>query len=124
MTQEQKPLKDKVPQKCCNKDLVYSKSKTSTIDYDADRATCSKCGTLYELNKSSGAVYKAPEKGLFIHMACGTEVDCVWRTHPVWDGLFACSGSGEVDKYPIPFCPKCETEPESTGLPVGEGGMV
>ena len=39
---------------------------------------------------------------------------------PVWDGIFACSGSGEVRKTVEPYCPNCETEPKTNGLPVYE----
>lgn len=29
-------------------------------------------------------------------------------TVPVWDGPFPCSGSGMVESYQTPYCPKCE----------------
>lgn len=110
-------LQEKKPIKCCEIKLEYSSSKNNTIDYKAVRATCSKCGKTYEQNESTSVVY-VTDGDQFIHVKCGTEVDCVWRTHSLWDKRFTCAGSGEVDRYPIPYCPKCEEKPSSQGMPI------
>jgi len=49
---------------------------------------------------------------------CGTEIVGARVTHPVWDGPFACSGSGNVHTEMVPFCPECETEPNPSGAPI------
>lgn len=49
---------------------------------------------------------------------CGEEIQGVRVTHPIWDGPFACSGSGHVHTEIVPFCPKCETPPDSQGAPI------
>jgi len=118
-----KKLNDKLPESCCGEKIIYKKSKNDTVDYKADRGRCDNCHTSYELNKNTGAVYICKNDGQFIHMNCGEEIDCIWRTHPMWDGLFPCSGSGEVNKYPIPYCPKHEDEPDSHGLPIVDKGI-
>ena len=110
-------LNDKKPVHICNKTLEYRDSKSNTIDYKAVRATCSKCGKSYEQNMITNAVY-VTDGNQFTHLNCGKEIDCVWRIHSMWDRRFDCAGSGEVDKYPIPFCPKHEEKPSSQGMPI------
>jgi len=112
-----KKLDDKLPKKCCNIGLHYHDSKNSTIDYKAVRATCGSCDKSYEQNLMTNAVY-VTNGNQFTHLNCGEEIDCVWRLHSLWDKRFDCAGSGEVDKYPIPFCPKHEEKPSTQGMPV------
>ncbi len=111
-------LNDKRPEQCCDIILVYKDAKTNTIDYKGERAICRVCEIAYEQNMTTNAVYILNKDGQFIHQNCGEEIDCVWRLHSIWDGNFACSGSGEVDKYPIPYCPKHEEKPIATGTPI------
>lgn len=110
-------LDDARPEKCCDGKLDYHDSKSNTIDYKAVRATCSNCGKSYEQNLTTNAVY-VTNGNQFTHLNCGEEIDCVWRLHSLWDKRFDCAGSGEVDKYPIPFCPKHEKEPSTQGMPI------
>lgn len=112
-----KKLEQKKPEKCCNIKLEYHDSKNKTIDYDAVRATCSNCGKIYEQNLTTTAVYVA-DGDKFVHLDCGEEIDCIWRSHSNWDKRFTCAGDGSVDRYPIPFCAKHEERPSEQGMPV------
>ncbi|MBA7674319.1 hypothetical protein ES703_82529 [subsurface metagenome] len=49
---------------------------------------------------------------------CGTEIKGASVAHPIWDGPFAMSGSGQVHTETVPYCPKCETEPGFHGAPI------
>lgn len=50
--------------------------------------------------------------------SCGETV-MVARVHrPVWDGPFKGSGSGQVRVELVPYCPKCEVEPNWSGPPI------
>lgn len=49
---------------------------------------------------------------------CGTDVAPKQVSHPVHDGPFPLSGSGEVRVETVPFCPTCEEEPSPFGLPI------
>lgn len=112
----QKPQKR--PEKCCALQLEYTDSKNNTIDYSAKRAECKNCGIIYEQNESTQQIYICKNQGTFIHMNCGKELDCIWRTHSLWDKRFECAGDGSVDRYPIPFCSKHEEKPSAQGLPI------
>jgi len=39
-------------------------------------------------------------------------------THPIHDGPFPLSGYGRVHTETVPFCPKCETTPNTSGAPI------
>ncbi|MBA7558665.1 hypothetical protein ES708_00271 [subsurface metagenome] len=49
---------------------------------------------------------------------CGTEIMGARVAHPIWDGPFPCSGSGQCSYETVPYCPKCETEPGFHGAPI------
>ncbi len=49
---------------------------------------------------------------------CGTAIQGKLVTHPIHDGPFALSGSGQVRSETVPFCPDCEMEPNSRGAPI------
>ena len=49
---------------------------------------------------------------------CGTTLMSVRVSHSVWDGLFPCSGTGEVRWETVPYCPSCQTRPSTYGNPV------
>jgi hypothetical protein len=51
---------------------------------------------------------------------CGTTLLVTPVYHPVWDGLFPCSGTGEVRVEQVPYCPSCQTKPGTYGAPVYE----
>ena len=58
------------------------------------------------------------KEGVSFKHKCGTEIQGKRVTHSIWDGPFPCSGGGEVQVETVPFCPKCETEPNSRGAPI------
>ena len=66
-------------------------------------------------------LYTAKPDGNRWHCAkCGSVLCGATIAHTVRDGLFPCSGSGEV-KYEIaPFCPTCEKKPGFHGSPTTE----
>lgn len=51
---------------------------------------------------------------------CSGEILGATVAHPVHDGLFPLSGSGEVKYETVPYCPKCEEEPSFHGSPMRE----
>lgn len=57
---------------------------------------------------------------LWTHTACGTELLSVSIYHPIYDGLFPLSGSGDVHIERVPYCPTCEEKPSYRGAPIYE----
>lgn len=51
--------------------------------------------------------------------SCGTQIMGAKVAHPIWDGFFPCSGSGQCWYETIPYCPNCEIQPDFSGSPVG-----
>jgi hypothetical protein len=49
---------------------------------------------------------------------CRSVIQGKMQTHPVWFKGMCCAGGGEVVESMAPYCPKCEKEPPSSGLPV------
>jgi hypothetical protein len=43
--------------------------------------------------------------------------------HPILDGPEHKSGRGKCDFEDVPYCPKCEVEPNSHGFPVDENNF-
>lgn len=58
------------------------------------------------------------ENGEYTHNVCGTKIMTVNVRHPVHDGPFPLSGSGEVDLELVPYCPNCQERPSEQGAPV------
>lgn len=58
------------------------------------------------------------KEGVGYKHSCGEEIKATTVYHPIWDGPFACSGSGQVHRETIPFCPECETPPNEHGAPI------
>lgn len=50
----------------------------------------------------------------FTHI-CGTVIEGVTVYLTVRDGLFPLSGSGDVKREVVPYCPNCEYEPQGSG---------
>ena len=49
---------------------------------------------------------------------CGQTILSAKVAHTIRDGLFRLSGSGEVHYESVPYCPKCEEEPNFYGSPI------
>lgn len=64
------------------------------------------------LSESSG------KEGLGYKHQCGTEIQGARVAHPIHDGPFPLSGSGRCHYETVPFCPKCEKEPNFHGSPI------
>ena len=60
------------------------------------------------------------EEGIGWTHSCGEDIMAARITPPIWDGPFPCSGSGRVRSEIIPYCPKCEEKPDSSGTPISE----
>ncbi|KKN02647.1 hypothetical protein LCGC14_1115570 [marine sediment metagenome] len=58
------------------------------------------------------------KEGVGFKHKCGTEIKGAEVAHPIHDGPFALSGGGQVHYETVPFCPKCETEPNYHGAPI------
>jgi len=58
------------------------------------------------------------KEGVGFKHKCGTEIMGARVSHPIWDGPFACSGSGMVHTQTVPYCPKCEIPPNPSGAPI------
>lgn len=48
---------------------------------------------------------------------CGSDIMSATVAHPIHDGPFPLSGSGECHYEQVPYCPKCEKEPSFLVLP-------
>ncbi len=49
---------------------------------------------------------------------CGATIMAVQVAHPIWDGPFPASGSGECSYEEVGYCPNCEKKPNASGAPV------
>lgn len=78
-------------------------------------------GIKYLRKHGSDIIYKKTEKG-YECMTCGEEVMSGRVAHPIWDGPIPMSGGGECKYEEVPYCPKCEEEPNfhGSGIEVGQ----
>ena len=60
--------------------------------------------------------------GSYTCRKCGAAIRAVDVAHPIWDGPFAMSGSGQCFNEQRPYCPKCEKAPSFRGDPVAPKG--
>ena len=49
---------------------------------------------------------------------CGSEIMGAKVAHPIWDSPIPCAGSGKCHYESVPYCPKCEQEPNFHGSPI------
>lgn len=71
-----------------------------------------KDGNWLVLSESAG-----DDPGPYTHN-CGNEIKGAIIAHPIWDGPFPCSGSGQCEYETIPYCPICEDAPSYSGSPI------
>lgn len=83
-------------------------------DFALDGAKCEKCGTIYESRRDSPVTYVCRD-GKYVCSKCGGGIDAENRAHPIHDGPFPLSGSGQCYYEQVPYCPKCETKPAFHG---------
>ncbi|MEA3329988.1 MAG: hypothetical protein U9Q06_04565 [Nanoarchaeota archaeon] len=74
-------------------------------------------GVEYHRKKGSQIAYRKVEDG-FECVECGSEIQAGRVAHPIWDGPFPMSGSGKCHYKQVPYCPKCEKEPNFHGSPI------
>jgi hypothetical protein len=55
--------------------------------------------------------------GEWLHR-CGTVLASQVVSHPIHDGPFPLSGSGQVYRETVPYCPKCHAKPAPHGAPI------
>lgn len=58
------------------------------------------------------------KEGIGFTHKCGAQIQGAQVAHPIHDGPFPLSGSGRCHYETVPFCHKCETEPNFHGTPV------
>jgi uncharacterized protein with PIN domain len=77
-------------------------------------------GVEYHRRRGSDKVYRISEEG-FRCIDCNSEIKVVRVAHPIHDGPFPLSGSGRCHYEEVPYCPKCEEEPNFHGSPITVG---
>ncbi len=85
-------------------------------DYKIEGAQCRFCETIFE-RRSKGKVMYVKTKGSdgYVCGTCGSEIQSTTVAHPIHDGPFPLSGSGRCEYETVPYCPKCEEKPSSSG---------
>ena len=74
-------------------------------------------GVKYHRKKGTQIVYRIVGNGLEC-VECGSEIKAGIVVHTIWDGNSGTSGSGKCYHEDVPYCPKCEKEPNFRGSPI------
>jgi hypothetical protein len=74
-------------------------------------------GVEYLRKKGSETTYRKTDDG-YRCTTCDSEIISGRVAHPIWDGPFPMSGSGRCHYEEVPYCPKCEKEPNFSGRPI------
>ena len=74
-------------------------------------------GAEYLRRKGNNFAYKKTAEG-YECTDCGSEIMSAIVIHPIWDGPFLGSGSGRCHNEKVPYCPKCDEKPSSSGSPI------
>ena len=98
--------------KCCNVELEFTYG--GGFEEEIDITNCIICNIVYHKKTSQKHAYKL-ENGDFTCTKCESEILVAEISHPVHDGPFPLSGSGKVYREQMPYCPICETIPNSNG---------
>lgn len=83
-----------------------------------DTTVSSRPGVLYRRKKANPNQIYMGASDVWSCVTCGAGVLAGRVAHTVRDGLFLCSGSGEVVYEYVPYCPVCEKPPDFFGSPV------
>jgi len=75
-----------------------------------------------ERQKQDWIKYKKQIDDTFQCLKCGSTIMLAEIAHPIWNGPFAMSGSGQVFNEEVPYCPKCDKKPNFQGEPVAPEG--
>ena len=106
---------------CCGETLEF-KAQEGWADWQSYRPEISGCGSCeayFEKKPEEKIAYKR-SKGEEHYQCtnCGKGINTVTRAHPIHDGPFPLSGSGQCKYQSVPYCPKCEEKPNESGLPI------
>jgi len=74
-------------------------------------------GIEYLRKVGSQIIYK-PNGENYQCLKCGSEIVAAQVAHPIWDGPFPMSGSGQCHYESVPYCTKCEEKPNFHGSPI------
>ena len=72
---------------------------------------------LFLRKQGSSIIYKQTQRG-YECTGCQSEIMSATVVHPIHDGPFPLSGSGQCEYEEVPYCQKCEKRPEYNGVPI------
>lgn len=85
-------------------------------DHQIEGAQCKFCETIYERRNTGKVMYiHRKDSDSYICGTCGSEIQGTKVAHPIHDGPFPLSGAGKCQYETVPYCPKCEEEPNFHG---------
>ena len=97
---------------CCDVELEFVFE--GGIEEEVHAANCLICNTIYHKKLSQEHAYKLEGED-FTCTKCRSEIIVAEISHTIHDNLFPLSGSGKVHQEQMPFCPRCENIPNSSG---------
>jgi hypothetical protein len=105
---------------CVSKSWHHHQMEIATVGQDE--------GGLSWLRKVANPkqLYFGPNDGRTIWRCgkCGGDIFTATVAHPVWDGPFPCSGSGQCEYEQALYCSVCEKVPSFSGDPIrGQPGL-
>ena len=103
-------------------DLVWRSAKRPP-EY-CQMEVAEKDGLTYVRKDRKEIVYVGKKNKEFTCSTCGTTILTAIVTHPVHDGPFPLSGSGRCRNEEVPYCPKCEEKPSSSGEIITQGQFL
>jgi len=98
--------------KCCRERLKFDTEQSGML-----WAKCSICGLWSQKHPGSPVAYKGYAKQDWRCLVCGSSVQAKTVYHSIYIPR-SLAGFGEVETKTTPYCPECEKEPNSYGLPV------
>ena len=100
---------------CCEKPLEWQ-DRQGDGSYVPQTADCPDCHAYFERRPNSEIAYKSLNDGASYKCAkCDGEIQGARIAHPIHDGPFPLFGSGRCHTETVPYCPKCEENPDSNG---------
>lgn len=104
---------------CCKKPLLWTVETVGDWQaYIPESASCPECRAYFERKSGGSIAYKSLDNVSFSCSVCGSEIMRGTVAHPIHDNNpFPLLGSRIRQCYYeyVPYCPKCEKEPSSSG---------